>query len=267
MHTSMLTMRIATTVRRLRLPAVLASISMVTMACGGKQELAPPDVGGVALTFDDSGAMGSWKEARRLLASYGAKATFFVDYPDNLSTDNLQVLRDLVADGHEIGCHGYRHHAMDWFTNRNDPVSAFVKHEVSPAITAMRKRGFPPRSFAYPYGSHTKESDLAVAQLFQVVRTTRRDASMVPPDGRSVVGAIFIDDNHRPGWPEEYLDQARTSGATVVFCGHSIAGPGDAPGKCVTGRTTLDTICSYVTNHGMRFRTVSELAPRPLSSP
>jgi peptidoglycan/xylan/chitin deacetylase (PgdA/CDA1 family) len=174
----------------------------------------------------------------------------------------ILVKAELRDDGHEIGCHGYSHHAFGWFTNRADPVHEFVPREVRPAVKLMRERGFDPTSFAYPYGSRSDESDAAVTQLFKVVRTTERAKAVVPAEGLTVVGAIFMDADHKPGWPTEYLDLARTSGATVVFCGHSIGGRGEEPGKYMTGRATLDTICSYVTNHGMRFRTVSELGPR-----
>ena len=84
----------------------------------------------VALTFDNLGEVadlgrGTWPDGeplgahfsvtrvlprlRRLLDEAGARATFFVEgrnaelYPD--------ALRELAADGHEIGCHGWCHEA------------------------------------------------------------------------------------------------------------------------------------------------------------
>jgi peptidoglycan/xylan/chitin deacetylase (PgdA/CDA1 family) len=61
----------------------------------------------VALTFDDGPHPETTRRVLALLAEHGAKATFFVvgqkveRYPD--------VVREIVAGGHELGLHGFVH--------------------------------------------------------------------------------------------------------------------------------------------------------------
>ena len=61
----------------------------------------------VALTFDDGPHLTQTNEILQVLDEYGVKATFFVlgtnaeKYPD--------VLRRVIAAGHEIGNHTYSH--------------------------------------------------------------------------------------------------------------------------------------------------------------
>ncbi|HVW24797.1 MAG TPA: polysaccharide deacetylase family protein [Polyangiaceae bacterium] len=70
----------------------------------------PPDARSVALTFDDGPSPVTTPRVLEALAVAGARATFFVlgakaeAHPD--------VLREIVAAGHELGVHGYQHHHL-----------------------------------------------------------------------------------------------------------------------------------------------------------
>lgn len=61
----------------------------------------------VALTFDDGPDPSFTPEISRLLAERGHRATFFV--LGSQSARHPQLLRQLVADGHEIASHGFDH--------------------------------------------------------------------------------------------------------------------------------------------------------------
>ncbi|MBR6709585.1 MAG: polysaccharide deacetylase family protein, partial [Clostridia bacterium] len=68
------------------------------------------DSGKIALTFDDGPHPKYTPEILEILREYGVKATFFVIgenvgyYPEQLA--------QILADGHEIGNHTYRHSCM-----------------------------------------------------------------------------------------------------------------------------------------------------------
>jgi len=122
----------------------------------------------VALTFDNLGEVadlgrGTWPDGeplgehfsvtrvlprlRALLDETGARATFFVEgrnaelYPD--------ALRELVADGHEIGCHGWCHEA--W----SDLDTGEEARLLGRARDALEAIGVPVRGFRPPGGRLT----------------------------------------------------------------------------------------------------------------
>src|SRR5690242_848460 len=85
------------------------------LGCGAIRELAPGRHG-VALTFDDGPSSHSTGRILNILDQRGVRATFFL-----IGTNAVRcptIVRDIVAGGHEIGCHGYRHidfrHQWPW---------------------------------------------------------------------------------------------------------------------------------------------------------
>jgi peptidoglycan/xylan/chitin deacetylase (PgdA/CDA1 family) len=122
----------------------------------------------VALTFDNLGEVadlgrGTWPDGeplgehfsvtrvlprlRALLDETGARATFFVEgrnaelYPD--------ALRELVADGHEIGCHGWCHEV--W----GDLAAGAEARLLERAREALAAIGVPVHGFRPPGGRLT----------------------------------------------------------------------------------------------------------------
>ena len=63
--------------------------------------------GRLALTFDDGPDPQFTPEISRLLAERGHRATFFV--LGSHASEHPQVLRQIVADGHELASHGFDH--------------------------------------------------------------------------------------------------------------------------------------------------------------
>ena len=63
---------------------------------------------GIALTFDDN-YIDEWYAVRSIFQRYDAHATFYVSQYDGLDEDQIDKLRTLQADGHEIAFHGRYH--------------------------------------------------------------------------------------------------------------------------------------------------------------
>ncbi|WP_312201779.1 polysaccharide deacetylase family protein, partial [Anaerospora hongkongensis] len=61
----------------------------------------------VAFTFDDGPHPGTTPELLKILREKGVKATFFI-LGRNAET-HCDLLKQVIADGHEIGNHGYSH--------------------------------------------------------------------------------------------------------------------------------------------------------------
>jgi peptidoglycan/xylan/chitin deacetylase (PgdA/CDA1 family) len=74
---------------------------------GGVLFSVPLQAKAVALTFDDGPSSSLTPAVLRLLRAYGAKATFF---PIGREIESLpELARQVLAEGHEIGCHTYSH--------------------------------------------------------------------------------------------------------------------------------------------------------------
>lgn len=153
-----------------RLESVLALVAELGLPFLTFDELhGSPRGAGVALTFDDA-HIDQWHEQRALLAAYGARVTFFVTRFHRLSTRRLDMLRDLRADGHAIESHGLNHlHAPDYVEEYG--LHAYIDDEVLPSLIVMRREGFTPTTFAYPFGARTSEIDHAVLEHVALVRS------------------------------------------------------------------------------------------------
>lgn len=59
---------------------------------------------GIVLSFDDK-SIDDWYSLRELFKGNGVRATFFVCNFQDLTDKEVSMLKDLQADGHEIGSH------------------------------------------------------------------------------------------------------------------------------------------------------------------
>ncbi len=100
----------------------------------------------LALTFDDGPHPETTRQVLALLNRFQVCATFFVIgekvelYPD--------VIREIVAGGHELGLHGYRHSWFYAFWRR-----ATLRADLERSLSVLRELGVPPlRWFRPPIG-------------------------------------------------------------------------------------------------------------------
>ena len=130
---------------------------------------------GVTLTFDDHDVDG-WFSLRDTFQKYGAKVTFFVDYFHERTEQEINELKILEQDGHEIGCHTYSHKGIgrDYHYDIGR-IDEYIQSQIASALNNMKNAGFNPQSLAYPYGEHQADYDSAVRAYFPYLRITASD--------------------------------------------------------------------------------------------
>lgn len=143
----------------------LAFVTYADMAKGIR-----PAGGGLAYAFDDA-YVKDWVAQRELFAKYSARITFFVAYWSQLDATDRASLHALANDGHDIEAHSVKHQRGPTYVEQRG-LAAYLDEEVQPSIDALNNDGFPPVSvFAYPYGARTDETDRAILERVDLVRS------------------------------------------------------------------------------------------------
>ena len=105
-----------------------------------------PAVAQLALTFDDGPSPETTPRVLAILAQHGAKACFFV--MGRKAKAHPELLREIVAAGHELGLHGYEHDRL--FSLRG---TRYVQHDIARTRDAIESAGVPAsRWFRPPIG-------------------------------------------------------------------------------------------------------------------
>ncbi|MBO0870452.1 MAG: polysaccharide deacetylase family protein, partial [Micromonosporaceae bacterium] len=128
-----------------------------------RRRLAPATAGHgddrhVALTFDDGPDRRSTPHFLRLLRARQVTATFFL--LGRMLPGNADVAAELVADGHEIGLHGFDHRCLLW----RGPRATY--DDLARGRDAVAEAtGVVPRWWRPPYGVLTAAALVAAARL------------------------------------------------------------------------------------------------------
>lgn len=132
---------------------------------------ASPRAGGgaLALTFDDT-FVDHWYAARSLFAEHGAKVTFFVARVDLVNEERIAKLHELMADGHAIESHSKRHLDAVLYAEEHG-AAAWRDSELVAGLEDLRRLGFSPTTFAYPYGARTSQLDRVALEQVSLVRS------------------------------------------------------------------------------------------------
>ncbi len=220
-----------------------------------------PAAAGIALSFDDD-FVAQWFAARELFARYDARATFFVTRFAQLDDAEIQMLRTLEADGHEIGSHGVNH--LD--AREAESPEQYVREEIEPALAAMAAKGFTPASFSYPWGGRSDALDALVGRRFPVVRGSGRieklERALVTPGSRGLVIGASIDSSKTDiAAIVAALREAKAQRKVAVLYAHRITGD-DVPQSHITPET-LEAVLAEAKALGLRFYTMAELAGAP----
>jgi peptidoglycan/xylan/chitin deacetylase (PgdA/CDA1 family) len=107
----------------------------------------------VSFTFDDI-PENAWTNGARILEEEGVRGTFyvsgtFIDHPDtDLKTISAAGCADLVAKGHELGCHTYSHHKLTTFSRKALIDDLEHNDQTLRAFDNVSEK----RNFSVPYG-------------------------------------------------------------------------------------------------------------------
>jgi peptidoglycan-N-acetylglucosamine deacetylase len=141
----------------------ILSITLMGCSSTNHQELA-----GICISFDDR-TIHEWYEMRPVLDEYDAKVTFFISQFDSLSESEIDKLKVLKGDGHEIGSHGAMHVVAEYYIKENS-YKEYIQNEIEANSESMKKAGLDPVSFAYPYGSKYWFTNYLIGQKFKMIR-------------------------------------------------------------------------------------------------
>ena len=126
--------------------------------------------GGILLAFDDYANIDSWHNMIDVFSEFDAKATFFINAPDEISNIQWKQLGELNKRGHAVGCHGWRHEKAVDYCNTHS-LQAWLKNDVFPAQKILKDKDFKSTSFAYPCSQNNQMTDDALSQYFNHART------------------------------------------------------------------------------------------------
>lgn len=236
--------------------------------------------GGVVLSFDDD-FVEDWYDINRELQEYGWRATFFVSKFHTFEESEINKLKDLQSQGHEIALHGRNHANALEFTSENS-LNEYIDTEILPSLNAMEQEGFDISSFAYPYGAkirpdiyekvkgflfadYNDRMDYLLLEHFDILRGTTYGKEIPSQqknyaNGSQLVFGLGIDDsyNNDRKYLLSLLQHARKNDKIVIFYGHRILPETDSL-RYVTNYKILEEICNYVNEHDMHFLTMRDL--------
>ncbi|WPR73548.1 polysaccharide deacetylase family protein [Algoriphagus sp. NG3] len=219
--------------------------------------------GGVVITFDDK-SISDWNSTHEVLLKYNWKATFCVSEIDTLSSEEIEKLKDFQEYGHEISGHGYNHVDAVKYVKKHG-IDSYLDSEVLPMIESMKQKSLTVKSFAYPYGKHSKKIDASLLKYFNIVRAT--SYGRIPPslhtcyfNYSSMVQGIGIDSIYKH-MDEKYLmkllSYAKEKKKILILYGHRTSK--DNLNGYNVNPSVLETISKYIIDHNMKFYTLSDL--------
>jgi peptidoglycan/xylan/chitin deacetylase (PgdA/CDA1 family) len=210
----------------------------------------------VTFCFDDF-PRSAGKVGAEIVERYGGHATYFVcagllgtrdaecEYP------NLDDLVELVARGHELGCHSFSH--VDVLRIRRQELLEELQHNGRAIANALA--GYRLENFAYPFGRVSLGAKLAAATRFATARGTE------PGINRGIVDLAQLRCNFLYA-PESNFETARRligsnarSRGWLIFLTHDVQ---DQPTRYGCTPAQLEEIVSTAAQSGAQILSIVE---------
>jgi peptidoglycan/xylan/chitin deacetylase (PgdA/CDA1 family) len=122
----------------------------------------------LAFAFDDNDPE-LWLMAQDLLAAHDAHVTLFITRWLSMTDEQHADIDTLAAAGHDLEPHSVNHvDAVQYVADHG--LDSYVADEVLPSFTPLEQLGYPPTTYAYPFGSHDDAIDGAVLAHVSRVR-------------------------------------------------------------------------------------------------
>ena len=146
----------------------------------------------LALTLDDGPSPDTMPRVLEVLSRYRAKATFFL-WGEQITPELLPVLREAVAQGHELGNHSMHHLHMAELTaeeirQETEPLQRFLQEQLgvtpvwfrAPYLeTSPEMLGTIPMPFAAGYGNRDWLPQTDAAERLELAREASRDGNIL----------------------------------------------------------------------------------------
>lgn len=218
--------------------------------------------GAICLTFDDV-HVEQWAQATDLLGPLGYIATHFVSGFQNMTDNQIGLLRKIQDAGGEVGLHSATHpdlRVLESYLN----AEQYIRMEVTPPLTMMRARGLSVSSWAYPFNHAPAAFPEAMRQYFvaQRVRSETTAGALHDP-GEDMIRAyggdlIVRNDRRSDRCLEDFiglLDAAERTNQCAAFYMHNIADQG----SLAIPFQDLRALVEAAVARNMRFLTASGL--------
>ena len=221
---------------------------------------------GVAITFDDF-AVDRWYAIRDLLNQYDAHVTFFVSDLNSMTDAEINKLKILQQDGHEIAFHGYAHVEADEYL-RSHTIQEYLDTEIIPGLDLMENEGFYPVNFAYPGGAGTESLTEVLGDYFVHVRSTAYGSPIKNINSvyyqygshTSHIHGIGLDESYGHSMNEIYegLSRAKDEEKILIFYCH-VPINSDNPGSSQISWDRIEKTLINATENNLKFYTISEI--------
>jgi peptidoglycan/xylan/chitin deacetylase (PgdA/CDA1 family) len=171
----------------------------------------------ISITFDDG--YSSQYGAAKALENYGWKGTFYIptDYIgnnfENISTMDLQQIKDLQSSGHEIGGHGASHVSAS-----NVSVEAY-EADILESKNFLEQNNLSVGNFAFPYGDDSKK-EIAL-KYFDTARSTKPCINSI--SDRELCGLTLVNQNEEYKSLAIYVNELKLKGGWLVIAIHGIS--------------------------------------------
>jgi peptidoglycan/xylan/chitin deacetylase (PgdA/CDA1 family) len=194
---------------------------------------------GISFSFDDSFRVKHWyKYGKELFGYYDVKATFNINAFHHFegqrehSQEEIDMLLDLQANGHEIAHHGYKHQSAKGYSDAKG-LSSWLEDEINPLFTWMENQSHSktkekfkkPVTYAYPY-SHYNEDNIKelVPKYFKIVRGHLTENNLIPFNFTGLAPSIRVDSNFLTDvkYIKRIMKLAKKAGNNLIFMCHSL---------------------------------------------
>lgn len=239
---------------------VLFSASVFSCSRNDNYRHTTQPLSGICISFDDR-TVDEWFELRELYNRYNARLTFFVTRFDSLTPAQVEKLRILQSDGHEIGFHGALHVISEHYIQEHS-MEEYLRNEIMNGIDMMNQKGFYPTSFSYPYSAKYTGTDEELLKYFYIVRSEvilknpaeiMSSGAFFEHDGSRLVKSVSIDRNSP--LTREQIE------AGIVYAAHSkqvFLLYGHEPERTFDPKT-LEYIFKLAGHHGLKYYRMSDL--------
>ncbi|MDQ1286773.1 MAG: hypothetical protein QG622_338 [Actinomycetota bacterium] len=212
-----------------------------------------PTSGFASITFDD-GKTNQFENARPVLQAAGVKATFYI-ISDALgwgaSSMSASQVRELAADGHEIGNHTKSH------ANLKSASGTQAETELSGAQEAIRSAtGITPTTCAYPFGQSSEAARSVAARQLRACRGTGGGTNPTSGFSRYDLKTFYVTTSTSTAAVRDAADKAKASGSWVVFVYHGVGQVSSTDD--VTTQSFIDQV-NAIRGTGIPIRTVASV--------
>ncbi|NHM29279.1 polysaccharide deacetylase family protein [Neobacillus terrae] len=194
---------------------------------------------GISFSFDDSFRVKQWyKYGKDLFGFYDVKATFNINAFHHFegqrehSQDEIDLLLDLQANGHEIAHHGYKHQNANTYSNEKG-ISSWIEDDIKPLFTWIENQSHSktkekfkkPVTYAFPYAQFNEENiKELVPKYFKAVRGHLSENNLIPFNYTGFFPSIIIDSKNLTDvkYIKRIMKLAKKSGDNLVFMCHSL---------------------------------------------